>query len=84
MDVLAGKTVSTTPPLPMGSVSINALPWADVTVDGHAVGSTPIGNLPLSIGRHDIVWRHPQLGERRQTVTVIADAVLRVGADFSQ
>ena len=34
------------------------------------IGETPIGNYSLPIGSHEVVLRHPELGERRQTVMV--------------
>ena len=59
---------------PQGLLSINALPWADVQVDGHSVGSTPVANLSLPIGVHEILWHHPQLGEFRSVVSVRAQS----------
>jgi hypothetical protein len=38
----------------------------------------------VTIGNHEIVWRHPQHGERRQTVKVTAGAVVRAGVDFTR
>jgi serine/threonine-protein kinase len=66
----------------MGLLSINATPWADVLLDGQAIGTTPLANLSVPIGTHEIICRHPQLGERRQTVTVKAGSPLRVGISF--
>ena len=71
-------------PLPRGSLSINALPWAEVWVDGSAVGTTPLANLVLPIGSHEVVWRHPTLGERRQTVVVKTQTPARIGVDFNR
>jgi PEGA domain len=56
--------------VPTAKINVNAIPWADVTIDGANVGQTPIGNLSIAIGAHEIVYRHPQLGEQRQTITV--------------
>lgn len=84
VNVEPGRTASPTIPVPDGSLSVNALPWADVTIDGRAVGQTPLANLTLPIGPHDVVWRHPQLGERRQRVTVTAQTPARVGVNFAQ
>jgi hypothetical protein len=70
--------------LPSGRISINAQPWASVTIDDRAVGVTPLGNLSLPIGTHEIVWRHPELGERRQTVTVTERSPVGIGMDFTQ
>lgn len=80
----AGQVAAPVVALPNGTVSINALPWAEVFVDGRNVGTTPLANLSVPIGTHDVVWRHPQLGERRQTVTVTAQAPVRAGVNFSQ
>ena len=68
--------------VPNGRISINAVPWADVTIDGNAAGETPIANLALPIGTHEIVFKHPQLGEKRQTVVVKVDGLLKVTQTF--
>jgi hypothetical protein len=82
--VTAGATTTTAVPVPNGLLSVNALPWAEVLIDGKAAGTTPLGNLSVPVGVHDIVWRHPQLGERRRTVVVKANSPARVAVDFHQ
>jgi hypothetical protein len=84
VDIPAGKTTSTTVKVPNGSVSINALPWANVWLDGQALGTTPLANLEVPLGSHEVIWRHPQFGERRQTVVVTAKAPVRVVMDLSK
>ena len=85
IDIPASKTIIASVSLPMGSLSLNALPWANVLLDGQPLtGSTPFANIEVSLGAHEIVWRHPQLGERKQTVVVTAKAPLRVVMDFSK
>lgn len=84
VDVPAGRSTTVKVPVPNGSLSINALPWAEVSVDGQSVGTTPLANLVVPIGSHEVVWLHPQLGERRQTVAVTAQAPARVGVDFTK
>jgi hypothetical protein len=78
VQVLPGKTVRLTIPLPEGNLSINATPWAEVTVDGRALGETPIANVTLRAGSHEIVFKHPQHGELKQTVIVKAGETGRV------
>jgi hypothetical protein len=56
------------------------VPWAEVWIGGKLVGETPLGNLSVPLGDHEIVFRHPQLGEQRQTATVRLDGVTRVSA----
>ena len=76
----AGATVSVE--LPNGSLSLNATPWAEVLVDGKSVGETPIGNLSIGLGPHDVVFRHPELGEKRMTATVTLTGPTRLTADL--
>jgi hypothetical protein len=82
IQVPPGKVASITVDLPEGVVNLNASPWAEVWIDGRRVGETPIGNLPVSIGPHEIVFRHPQLGEKRQAVSVTLNAPVRVSVDM--
>jgi PEGA domain-containing protein len=78
VQVLPGKTVRVQIPLPEGNLSINATPWAEVTVDGRGLGETPIANVTLRAGSHEIVFKHPQHGELKQTVVVKAGETGRV------
>jgi hypothetical protein len=82
VNVSAGQVSTITPNWPRGSMALNALPWAEVWVDGERVGETPVGNLSVPIGPHDIVFRHPELGERQFKVTVTLAAPARVSADL--
>jgi hypothetical protein len=82
--VTANQSTRMSVTLPMGSLSINALPWANVSVDGSPVGTTPLANLSVPVGSHQIVWKHPTLGERRQTVIVKANAPARFGVDMNR
>jgi serine/threonine-protein kinase len=70
--------------VPTGLLSVNAVPWASVSVDGGEVGTTPLANVALPIGSHEVVWRHPQLGERRRTIAITARTPTRIGMDFKQ
>lgn len=70
VQVLPGKTVRVPIPLPEGSLSINATPWAEVSIDGRALGETPIANVTARAGSHELVFKHPQHGELKQTVVV--------------
>jgi PEGA domain len=82
IDVASGKTSEIAVQLPSGVLNINAQPWAEVWVDGARVGETPIANLSQRIGTHDVVFRHPQFGERRETVVVTLRQPVRLGVDM--
>jgi hypothetical protein len=67
---------------PKGTVAVNAQPWAEVWIDGERIGETPIGSVALPLGVHEVVFRHPELGERRATTTVTAGAPARLSVDL--
>ncbi len=81
--VVAGKVVGLQIDLPKGTMHLNATPWAEVWVDGQRLGDTPLGNLAVAIGAHEVVFRHPQLGEKRMAVTVTLATPARVSVDMS-
>jgi hypothetical protein len=84
VSVKNGQMTSIKIAAPNGRISINAVPWAEVTIDGTAAGDTPLANLSLPVGTHEIVFKHPTLGERKQTVVVKVDGLLRVTQTFQQ
>jgi hypothetical protein len=82
--VTAGQTVALAVDWPRAPLSINAIPWAEVFIDGTRVGETPLGNLPQTLGPHEIVFRHPQLGERRVNAMVTLKETARISIDMRQ
>jgi hypothetical protein len=80
--IRSGQVAALTITPPEGQVSINASPWAQVLVDGKAIGETPLANVTIAAGRHEITFRHPQFGEQRQSVVVRSGALTRVTASF--
>src|SRR5690606_5415150 len=84
VDIVAGRTTRLPITLPKGVVHLNATPWAEVWIDGQKVGETPIGNLPVTIGPHEVVFRHPELGEQVHAATVTASAPLRLSVDLTR
>ena len=82
VQVLPGKVTPIRIDLPKGAIALNAVPWAEVWVDGEKVGDTPIGNLSLAIGSHEIVFRHPDFGEQRHAATVTLNSPARLSVDM--
>jgi hypothetical protein len=82
--VMPGKVETLKIDLPNGVLNLNATPWAEVWLDGQRVGETPIGNLSVPIGPHEIVFRHPQLGEKRHAISVTLNGPMRVSMDMKQ
>jgi hypothetical protein len=84
VEIVAGKTSRVPVVLPKGTANLNATPWAEVWVDGEKVGETPLGNLALTIGPHEIVFKHPELGEQSHAATVTAAAPLRLSVNLTK
>jgi hypothetical protein len=82
--IKAGEIVPLKVQPPDGRVSINAQPWAQVWIDGSLVGETPLANLTVSPGEHEIIFRHPQLGEHREKTMVKSGVQTRVSATLSK
>jgi hypothetical protein len=80
--VLSGKTTALPVETPRAAVHVNAQPWAEVLVNGKTLGETPLANVMLPIGTHQVVFRHPEFGERTQAVTVRAGGPNRFSMDL--
>jgi serine/threonine protein kinase len=82
VQVPPGKVAAINLELPKGTLALNAVPWAEVWIDGERVGDTPMGNLSLTIGPHDVVFRHPDLGEQHHTAMVTLRGAGRLSVDL--
>jgi hypothetical protein len=84
IEVPTNRGVTVAVALPQGTLNINAMPWAEVFVDNHRIGETPVSQLALPIGPHEILYRHPQFGDRRVTVIVKVGTPGRTFVDFTK
>jgi hypothetical protein len=82
VQVSPGKVALIKIELPQQRLAVNAVPWAEVWIDGEKVGETPLGDLKVSVGPHEVVFRHPDLGEQRHAITVTAAAPARLSVDL--
>ena len=82
VNVSPGQTATIRLDLPKAPMALNAVPWAEVWVDGDRAGETPIGSVQVSIGPHEVVFRHPELGEKRVITTVTLAGPAKVSVDM--
>ena len=82
VNVVAGQTAGIRLDWPNGSMAINAQPWAEVFINGERIGETPIGNVPVPVGTHEVVFRHPELGEQTVRATVTVGTPARLSVDL--
>jgi hypothetical protein len=67
-----------------GELNVNALPWAEVWVDGQKSGDTPIAKLRVPLGTHELVFKNPQYADRRLTTTIRANVATAATVDFTK
>jgi hypothetical protein len=82
VQVVPGKVSTLDIELPQGTVNLNASPWAEVWLDGRRIGETPIGNLAVAIGPHEIVFKHPEFGEKKHAISVTTAAPVRLSVSM--
>jgi hypothetical protein len=80
--ITAGQTTTAAVSLPQAPMNLNAVPWAEVWIDGKSFGQTPIAGLMQSIGAHVVEFRHPELGTKQSTVMVSLTEPARVAVDM--
>jgi PEGA domain len=84
IEVAPGRTTAVRVEPPHVAISVNARPWADILMDGASIGQTPIANVLVAVGAHELVFRNPQLGERKQAVLVTVGGPNRMAADLTK
>jgi tRNA A-37 threonylcarbamoyl transferase component Bud32 len=66
-----------------GTLSVNAIPWANIFVDGRKVGPTPRLRLPLEAGRHHLRLVTKRGDTRTRVVDVAPGRESRVSINFA-
>jgi hypothetical protein len=84
VDVKPGRPFRIQPSLPTGVANLNATPWAEVWIDGRKVGETPLGHVQLTIGPHEVQFRHPELGDQTRTLVVTTGSVALLSVDLKK
>ena len=84
VNVTPGRVTPIRPQWPSAATSFNATPWAEVWIDGRQIGETPLANISVPVGNHDVLFRHPELGEKRIRAVVTLSAPAKVSVDMRQ
>jgi hypothetical protein len=69
---------------PKGLANLNAVPWAEVWLDGTKIGDTPLGNVAVPLGTREFIFKNPQFGERKISTTITGTAPATVSVDFTK
>ena len=57
-------------PVAMGTISVNANPWATVRVNGKLAGTTPVLRFPVRAGRASVTIENPKFGRKQMEVKI--------------
>jgi len=66
-----------------GWLKVAVSPWADVVIDGTAIGTTPFEPVALESGSHTVRLVHPSYGSAMRTVTVLAGGTTELRVDMT-
>jgi serine/threonine-protein kinase len=67
-----------------GTLSVNAVPWANIFLDGRSLGHTPRLNLSVDAGRHQLRLVTSRGDTRSQSIEVAAGKETRVSVNFAR
>jgi hypothetical protein len=80
--VKAGEVTTHTIEVPMGVLIVNTTPGAEIFVDGERVGSAPLPPIPAALGSREVVVRHVDYGERRESIDVVPGKPVELSVIF--
>jgi PEGA domain len=83
VDIEPGETARI-PIDPRGNANINAVPWAEVFIDGQKAGDTPLANVAIRLGLREIVFKNPNFPERKIATTIKAGEPATITVDFTK
>lgn len=80
VDVPAGGVVHVDVTPPTGVLNFTADTETEVFLDNRPLGTTPLGNVSVSLGPHEVLYRHQKWGEQRYTILVSLGSPARLHA----
>ena len=83
VDVKPGEVTRLSIEPPRTTLTVTAMAPAQVWLDGTHIGAAPLVDVPIDLGTHQIVVRHPTAGEERRTIAATS-APNRVEVDFGK
>ncbi|MEZ4846021.1 MAG: serine/threonine-protein kinase [Bdellovibrionota bacterium] len=67
-----------------GTISISATPWATVIVDGKIIGTSPILNYTIGVGKRTVIFRHPDFPDVTKTINIKFNEAHKLIVDLRQ
>jgi serine/threonine-protein kinase len=67
-----------------GTLSINSVPWAQVSIDGRPIGHTPLRRVALPSGPHQVRLVDARAKTVSRRVTIEPGREAKLGVDFDE
>jgi hypothetical protein len=83
IQIVAGRETVLQPELPQSTLDVESTPRARVAIDGRDVGETPLNQLALTIGPHEIVFHHPDFPDKTVSTFIRVGTPAHVSVDLS-
>jgi hypothetical protein len=80
--IKAGEISTHAVTLPEGSLHVTTEPGAEIFVEGELMGIAPLAAFRVPIGAREVLVRHADLGERRQSVEVVQGQPVELSVIF--
>ena len=65
-----------------GLLHVVVVPWADVIIDGQFAGTTPMGEISLKAGTHQVTLRYPTYESVQRSIVIKPGATERLRFNF--
>jgi len=82
--IKAGEVSTHAVNLPEGSLHVTTEAGAEIFVEGELMGIAPLAPFRVAIGSREVLVRHPDMGERRQSVEVVIGQPTELGVIFRE
>lgn len=69
--------------LRIGYLAADAVPWADVLINGARVDRTPFSKYPLPVGKHQVTFRAPDGRTQARSIAITEGATTSLRVEFS-
>jgi hypothetical protein len=84
VDTEPGRLTTVPLDLPMGTLNLTSDQPAEVSVDGQAVGTTPVTGVTVSLGKHEVAFQHAKYGRLVYSVSATLAGPVHLNATFKK
>jgi hypothetical protein len=69
--------------LPQAPLHVETAAGAEIWIDNQLVGSAPLAAIEVPIGAHEVMVKHPDMGDRRESIDVRYGETAQIRLDLA-